>query len=446
MSIISYNVEVVNNTKEIRNIVANTMTLYNEALNYVVDVVKKHFLEIKNLESLNQRMYIEHLIHNTKNNVAIYDFDNKFYKLPCYLLRDILARAIGHVSSYYSNLENYNKEKYERISNGMKFKKKEPTLGVCNSLPTFYKNNMYIKEKDNIYYFKMFVDNTWKYIKLKLKKRDLKYINKINGKIYNPEILINGKKIFIKFIFKTNSLRLSDKKLDERIVCGVDLGINNDATLSIMDSKGTIIGRHFVKTMNKDHLNHLLNRKRRIQRNSGNYKYLNNLHIVNKINSVNDDMVNQTVSQIIRICLSYGVDVIVFENLHHKFKKAKRSFRARFHHWRKISIYNKAYAMAHRNGMRISTVNPCGTSKYAYDGSGEVERYEDNYSICKFKNGKEYNCDLSASYNIAARYLVREYLKPVDLKSRLALETKASLELSGTKVTYNTLKRLLLVI
>ena len=49
MSIISYNVEVVNNTKEIRNIVANTMTLYNEALNYVVDVVKKHFLEIKNL-------------------------------------------------------------------------------------------------------------------------------------------------------------------------------------------------------------------------------------------------------------------------------------------------------------------------------------------------------------------------------------------------------------
>ena len=179
MSIISYNVEVVNNTKEIRNIVANTMTLYNEALNYVVDVVKKHFLEIKNLESLNQRMYIEHLIHNTKNNVAIYDFDNKFYKLPCYLLRDILARAIGHVSSYYSNLENYNKEKYERISNGMKFKKKEPTLGVCNSLPTFYKNNMYIKEKDNIYYFKMFVDNTWKYIKLKLKKRDLKYINKM---------------------------------------------------------------------------------------------------------------------------------------------------------------------------------------------------------------------------------------------------------------------------
>ena len=59
---------------------------------------------------------------------------------------------------------------------------------------------------------------------------------------------------------------MSDKKINEQIVCGVDLGINNDATLSIMDSNGTIIGRHFVKTREKDHLNHLLNRKRKIQR------------------------------------------------------------------------------------------------------------------------------------------------------------------------------------
>lgn len=446
MAVVSYSVEVINNTKELRTIVANTVDIYSSALNYVIDVVEKNFEEIKSKENFEGRMYLEHLIHNTKNNKAIYDFDSKYYKMPCYMLRDIESRAIGHYSSYISNLEKYKKERYESISNGLKFQKKEPVKAKCNALPTFYRNNMFIKTQDNVIELKLYVDNTWKYVKLKFKQRDVKYINKINGKMCNPEIFIVGKKIFVKFIFKINTLKLSDKKINEQIVCGVDLGINNDATLSIMDSKGTIIGRHFVKTMNKDHLNHLLNRKRRIQRNSGNYKYLNNLHIVNKINSVNDDMVNQTVSQIIRICLSYGVDVIVFENLRHKFKKAKRSFRARFHHWRKISIYNKAYAMAHRNGMRISTVNPCGTSKYAYDGSGEVERYEDNYSICKFKNGKEYNCDLSASYNIAARYLVREYLKPVDLKSRLALETKASLELSGTKVTYNTLKRLLLVI
>ena len=213
-----------------------------------------------------------------------------------------------------------------------------------------------------------------------------------------------------------------------------------------MNYEGTILGRHFINTNNKDLMNHLLNKKRKIQRNSGNYKYLRNLHINNKINSINENIVNHTVNQIIKICLSYGVDVIVFENLRHKFKRAKRSFRARLHRWRKIAVYNKAYEMAHRNGIRVSTVNPNGTSRYAYDGSGLVERDHDNYSICKFVSGKTYNCDLSASYNIAARYYIRETLKPLDANSRSELETKASLALSGTKLTYNTFKVLLNVI
>ena len=446
MSVVSYNVEVINNTNKLRHIVANTLALYNSALNYVCDVVLKHYDEIKELNNLEGRMYLEHLIHNTKNNIAKYDFDSIYYKLPCYLLRDIESKAIGHIFSYKSNLDNYKKERYNKISNGKKFKKREPSLAKCNLLPSFYKGNMYKMISDNKIALKIYEDNDWKYEEFKLKKNDLKYINKINGKRYNPEIKIIGKKIYIKFTFEIEDLKLQDKELNKRIICGVDLGVNNDATISIMNYEGTILGRHFINTNNKDLMNHLLNKKRKIQRNSGNYKYLRNLHINNKINSINENIVNHTVNQIIKICLSYGVDVIVFENLRHKFKRAKRSFRARLHRWRKIAIYNKAYEMAHRNGIRVSTVNPNGTSKYAYDGSGLVERDNDNYSICKFVSGKTYNCDLSASYNIAARYYIRETLKPLDVNSRSELETKASLALSGTKLTYNTFKVLLNVI
>ena len=446
MSVVSYNVEVINNTNKLRHIVANTLALYNSALNYVCDVVLKHYDEIKELNNLEGRMYLEHLIHNTKNNIAKYDFDSIYYKLPCYLLRDIESKAIGHIFSYKSNLDNYKKERYNKISNGKKFKKLEPSLAKCNLLPSFYKGNMYKMISDNKIALKIYEDNDWKYEEFKLKKNDLKYINKINGKRYNPEIKIIGKKIYIKFTFEIEDLKLQDKELNKRIICGVDLGVNNDATISIMNYEGTILGRHFINTNNKDLMNHLLNKKRKIQRNSGNYKYLRNLHINNKINSINENIVNHTVNQIIKICLSYGVDVIVFENLRHKFKRAKRSFRARLHRWRKIAIYNKAYEMAHRNGIRVSTVNPNGTSRYAYDGSGLVERDNDNYSICKFVSGKTYNCDLSASYNIAARYYIRETLKPLDVNSRSELETKASLALSGTKLTYNTFKVLLNVI
>lgn len=443
MSVVSYDVEILNNTKEIRDIVANTMSIYNSALNYVCDVVEKNFNEITSLNNLEARMYLERLIHNTKNNIAKYDFDSKYYKLPCYLLRDIESKAIGHISSYISNLNNYQKERYENISNGKKFKKKCPKRSNCNRLPSFYKNNMFLLDGDNTIRLKLYTDNTWKYVKFKLKKRDLNYISKINGKRFNPEIYKLGKKIFIKFSFEVNDLKLTNKELKDRIICGVDLGINNDATLSIMDSSGTILGRHFINTNNKDRLNHLLNKKRKIQRKSGNYKFLGNLHIVNKINSINKNIVNHTSNEIIKICLSYGVDVIVFENLRYKFKRAKKRYRQRLHHWKKISVFNKTYEMAHRNGMRISTINPKGTSMYAYDGSGEVIRDENNYSICEFQNKKVYNCDLSASYNIASRYFVREYLKPLDANLRLALETKASLKLSGTTVTYNTLKVLL---
>ena len=446
MSVVSYNVEVINNTNKLRHIVANTLALYNSALNYVCDVVLKHYDEINELNNLEGRMYLEHLIHNTKNNIAKYDFDSIYYKLPCYLLRDIESKAIGHIFSYKSNLDNYKKERYNKISNGKKFKKREPKLSKCNLLPSFYKGNMYKMISDNKIALKIYEDNDWKYEEFKLKKNDLKYINKINGKRYNPEIKIIGKKIYIKFTFEIEDLKLQDKELNKRIICGVDLGVNNDATISIMNYEGTILGRHFINTNNKDLMNHLLNKKRKIQRNSGNYKYLRNLHINNKINSINENIVNHTVNQIIKICLSYGVDVIVFENLRHKFKRAKRSFRARLHRWRKIAVYNKAYEMAHRNGIRVSTVNPNGTSKYAYDGSGLVERDNDNYSICKFVSGKTYNCDLSASYNIAARYYIRETLKPLDVNSRSELETKASLALSGTKLTYNTFKVLLNVI
>ena len=68
-------------------------------------------------------------------------------------------------------------------------------------------------------------------------------------------------------------------------------------------------------------------------------------------------------------------------------------------------------ALAHKKGMRFSTVYASGTSKYAFDGSGSVIRDKDNHSLCTFTTGKRYNADLSASYNIGGRYLIRELLK-----------------------------------
>ena len=77
---------------------------------------------------------------------------------------------------------------------------------------------------------------------------------------------------------------------------------------------------------------------------------------------------------------------------------------------------------AHKLGMRIARVCAWNTSKLAYDGSGEVERnINGSYSVCKFKTGKIYNCDLNASYNIGARYFIRELLKSCSETDKLRI-------------------------
>ncbi|CAL8477027.1 transposase (plasmid) [Caballeronia sp. S22] len=60
---------------------------------------------------------------------------------------------------------------------------------------------------------------------------------------------------------------------------------------------------------------------------------------------------------------------------------------------------------AQESGIRMVEVFARGTSRWVYDGSGKVSRDKDNYSLATFSTGKQYNADLNAAYNIAARGL-----------------------------------------
>lgn len=79
--------------------------------------------------------------------------------------------------------------------------------------------------------------------------------------------------------------------------------------------------------------------------------------------------------------------------------------------------------MEHYLGMRISRINPRNTSALAFDGSGKVNR---NYKkdLATFTTGKVYHSDLSASYNIGARYFIRGIQKTISEKTWLALQAK----------------------
>lgn len=118
--------------------------------------------------------------------------------------------------------------------------------------------------------------------------------------------------------------------------------------------------------------------------------------------------------------------------------------------WKKNSIQKYVEHKAHRQGIRISRICAWGTSRLAYDGSGVVERGKEGgfntYELCKFSNGKIYNCDLSASYNIGARYYIREIEKTTSVKKWSHIQAKVPESVKRTQCTYKTLVEILKVV
>ena len=131
------------------------------------------------------------------------------------------------------------------------------------------------------------------------------------------------------------------------------------------------------------------------------------------VTEANRQLSIQTSKALIDLAVLYNVDCIVFEHLDSKGKIRGRKYRERIHLWRKNDVQKRVELQAHRLGMRISRICAWGTSKYAFDGSGIVDRHSVyhfehgekvyNYSLCTFQTGKIDNCDLSAAQNIGAR-------------------------------------------
>ncbi|MCR4927436.1 MAG: transposase [Lachnospiraceae bacterium] len=135
-------------------------------------------------------------------------------------------------------------------------------------------------------------------------------------------------------------------------------------------------------------------------------------------------------------------DVIVFEHLDTSGRKRGKS-KQKLHMWRKNTIQRIVEHKAHRCGIRISRICAWNTSRLAYDGSGEAVRGRDagfsNNKLCMLANGKTYNCDLSASYNIGARYFIREIKKSVSARKWSLIQAKVPECEKRTRCTYNTL-------
>lgn len=419
--------------KHYNHIFKDTVAIYRKAVDYLIDVCTVNWDDVSDIgSSLRKQRYIETLVHATKENPnPVYDFDSKFYKMPSYLRRGAISEAIGKVSSYKSNLANWNKNPIG----------KEPSVPKAGLVfPSMYRTVMYNQTDDYRAQLKVYVRNTWDWITVDLRKSDMDYIVRHckERKQCAPTLQKRGREWFLDFPFE-EKVTLNDSNINDQTIAAVDLGINTAATISVMRSDGTILGRHFCKLSKEtDHLTHSINRIKKTQRH-GNHK---TPRLWARTKGINQDIATKTANYIMDVAVLYNADVIVFEHLDRN-GNTRGSKKQRLKLWRSQEVQSIVTNKAHRLGMRVSHICAWGTSKLAYDGSGTVLRGKDGgfdtYELCRFQNGKTYNCDLSASYNIGARYFIREILKSLDESSRLLIEAKIPQCSKRSTCTFSTL-------
>ena len=438
MKLMSIYAVKISRSADIRSTLSATAGIYRKAVDFFIDVCDREWDIISSCRGQNKKVNeVESFTVRTKKRPLVpYDFGKGFYKFPSYLRRAAIAEAIGKVSSYRSNLKNW--EAADPRTRG-----KRPGYPKAGYVyPAMYRDNMFVRTGTYTASIKVFTRGTWDWLDVSFCKGDVDYILHHCGsrKECVPTLQKRGKLWYLDFAFE-EKFKLPETEACAGRILAVDLGINSACTCSVMEPDGTVTVRKFLKLSGEnDRLTKALGRIGKAQRHGA--RRMPRLWA--RAKGICDDIAVKTADFIVKTAVLYDVDTIVMEHLDVRGKK-RGSKKQPLHHWRAMYVQSMVTDKAHREGIRVSTVCAWNTSRLAFDGSGRVkrgresEKTADNYSLCEFSTGKVYNCDLNASYNIGARYFIREITKSLPATVKQRLEAKVPSAVKRSTCTLSTL-------
>lgn len=250
---------------------ARTLSIYREAVDFVIPVVMGHWDELEAITYIDKhgkekpdpkgrQGYVENLIHKKGKNIPRYKFDDRFKNYPSYLRRATITAAIGMVSSYKSNYRDWE----ENGKNGS-----EPGYPKAGfAYPCFYRSGMYKEATKTDVRIKVFLNNYWDWVDVKLKRPEVAYLLKHckDKKQSAPTLRKDGKKWCLQFTFESKGIDLHTTPVLEQRILAVDLGINSACACSVMTADGTVAGREFLRLpAEEDRLTHAMNRLKKQQ-------------------------------------------------------------------------------------------------------------------------------------------------------------------------------------
>ena len=375
---------------------------------------------------------LERLFHNTALNPSTpYGqwFGKRFNRFPSYLRRAATMAALGAVCSFMT--------RYRAWQGGDRKTKNQrpPAWGGFEGYPVLYSAQggagAMVKIKANLAQVKLYSkkSKTWEWYNTKIISRGKRH--KTAQAVLSPTLMLKRGKLSL--VVPMELPRVKTPNLPGNTpqrVCAVDLGINSYATCSIIDENGSVFARAFLQPQ----ATHIARRglcfsaiQRCARKTMGGVVFTTTegktqttagklskgfcSNTYRRLANLNTEISRDMSRAIITFAQTHGANTIVFEQLKGFRPKAgaKRStMKQKFHTWLHRKLVKQTQASCEEKGMRVVFVSPRGTSAWAYDGSGKVKRDKTNASLCVFANGKRYNADLNASYNIGARYFWRK--------------------------------------
>ena len=341
---------------------------------------------------------IERLMHPTAKNPHPKHryFANRFYKFPSYLRRAAINFAYGQVSSFMT--------RYDAWLDG---ERSSPTARppvfnpVAGCYPALYKGQLLkLNEDFTTASLKLWDGKEWLWHDVTIEStRDRHKL----GEMKSPSLITrHGFHLSVPVALKPTQLDSNDR------VCAVDVGINTLATASIISSTGTVAARGFFHpAADIDRRNKRATLIRQKARKTAKLSKGFCSGLYRKARHINEQIAQITSRNVVDFAVKNQADVIVMEDLKSwrpRGGRKRSTMRQKFHGWLHRRLAELIEQKFDELGGSVVYVFARGTSSWAYDGSGLLKRNPKQYDLATFKTGKQYNCDLNASYNIGARY------------------------------------------
>lgn len=427
--------------------VRQTEEIYRKVLGFYLYVIHDNLDQLPNWNRNSGTRALEKLTVRTEprtnrktgqkfggNPNPSYPIDAVCPKLPAYLRRAIIAKAIGMAQSWYSNYQRWLNKKARieernrrRIANGKRpipfseHPPKYPTAG--NVSITFYKGEFKnLSLKNSTVQLKVWDGHDWRFITVEVEptSHSKKLHLDDSWEMTVPTIYEKEGVFYLVTAFekKSNVIKFSDYYLSKNprvISVDLNLGRRNRAVCALVGKDGTV---HKVKHIglaacNTTDVHYLLGL---IARNVSGLGIIPEGHrpckkLWRKVHAVNDNYAHHLSKQLVSLAVEWGARVIVFENLKHlrpdKEKHGSARMRQRIGYWLHRRVIKYTTYKAKAQGILVALIPPKDTSmRCSLCGFLNTVR---NGNILKCRNcGAVHNSHINAAINIGMTWFIRE--------------------------------------